>query len=144
MNPIVSSESKTAVQSRWGWHPVNQEYFQKLKALKRWYWQAVYAVGRYRRWERKTVHRHGIAPRYCDVFVNNEPTFKRVTHRNGAGEVIGYGSKRLPLSLDDRGILEAFEAARMPAKTADDVTPLKLTQERIDYLYAAAKEWYKL
>ena len=142
MNPIISSESKTASQSRWGWHPVNREYFQKLKQLKKWYWEAVYAVGRWRRWERKTVHRAATAPKYYPGFVENGPTYKTVTHRGMDGEVIGYGSKRLPLTLNDHGVLAAFDAARMPAATPEQVVPLGLSLEMIDRLYHEAEEWY--
>jgi hypothetical protein len=137
----MSTTTANVHQSRWGYHPVSYETFRTLKALKKRYWQTVYAVARWRRWDRKTVHQHGPEPKYCPTFVDESGHYKTVTHKVDGMEF--RGSVYVPKTLVDHGILEAFEQARMPQENPEDVKPLAISDEKIDLLYERVEAWFE-
>lgn len=68
--PLVA-EDKLAEQtykSRWGYHPCDYETAQKIRRISKAYWEAKRGYCRWRRWERKTVHRQGPEPAICEIF----------------------------------------------------------------------------
>lgn len=136
----TQTQTANAHQSRWGYHPVSYETFRKLKTLKKRYWQTVYAVARWRRWDRKTVNQTGPEPKYCPAFVEEKGHYKTVTHKVGDQEF--KGSVYVPKTLNDHGILEAFEQARMPMETPEAVKPLNISDAQIDRLYEEVEAWF--
>ena len=145
----MTTQEQNVFLSKWGFHPVSYETFLKLKRLKKLYWAAVRAFCQWRRWERKEPQnrfywlpkKYGVKrkrstkpipePRLCKVWM----TENREKWQDGK-----WVKPATP--LDDRGILAAFEAARMPKKNATDVEPISLSDEEIDKMLAAAELWY--
>lgn len=125
-------------QSRWGHHPIDCETFWKLKTLHKRYWQTVYAVARWARWNRKTVRRHGPEPRYCPVFVEEKGYWESYTNREGH---TGYRFR--PKTLIDHGVCEAYQTARKPAETPESVKEIALSPEEIERLYARVEAWFQ-
>lgn len=125
-------------ESRWGFHPVDHATFRKLKDLHKWYWQTVYDVARWARWDRKTVNQHGPEPKYCPLFVENKGHWKTFETKEGF-----QGMKYYPKTMNDHGIIEAYHSARMPKESPDDVEPLRISLAEIDRLHAEAKEYFK-
>jgi hypothetical protein len=135
-----ASSSCAVHESRWGFHPVDWQTFQKLKALHKHYWATVRGLAAWFRWHAKQpqnrVRTERIKdesgrvtgwsvlgpweePRFCPMF--GKPESKR-------------GWLRIPEHLDDRGILEAYRLARFP-RAREEVQPLTLTASAIDALY---------
>lgn len=135
----MSTVTANVFESRWGYHPVSRETFLKLKTLHRRYWETVYAVARYVRWDRKTVNQHGPAPSYCPIFVEEKGCWIKTTHKVD-GQVF-YGSRWFPKTIKDHGIVQAYHAARHP-KAAADVVPLAISEQEIDRLYEQVENWF--
>ena len=145
MHDLKKKEEKKDVHlSRWGFHPCDHQTFLKLKELKKLFWLATYQYGAWRRWERKLPKNR--------FYWNNPNGSKEGASKQRSDRPIPeplvcplwqpkckWGSNSV---LDDNGLLEAFEAARMPHKNATDVKPLKLTAVEIDHLLAEAREWW--
>lgn len=125
-------------KSRWGYHSTDYATFRKLRELHRWYWETVYAVARFTRWDRKTVHRHGAAPRYCPVFVKEQGHWEKFINRDGH-PAVRYHAK----TLVDHGIVKSLRAARMPAETPEAVPEIPLSKADIDRLYDEVKAWFE-
>lgn len=127
---------RTTHQSRWGFHPCNHEFFLKLKALHRWYWETLYAFHRWHRWQRKDVkNRSGAEPRYFPEFVLSRKWYKPV-HRRG---VEGY--KVYPKTVTDHGVLDLYHQARTPQ--SDPVQPLDAdVTAMIEALHAKAAVYF--
>lgn len=125
-------------KSRWGHHPTDYPTYEKLKSLKKRYWQTVYAVARWSRWSRKTVHQHGPEPRYCPVFVEEKGHWESFKNREGH---TGYRFRAK--TLVDRGVLEAFQSARTPVESSENVKGLNLSVEEIDRLHAEVEAWFR-
>lgn len=133
----------TAVQtktykSKWGYHPVSYETFLKLKELNKWFHFTLYALGRWVRWDRKTVHQHGPEPKYCGTFVWNRAEWRKHVNKDGHTEFRFYPKTRV-----DHGIREALYEARMPKATPEEVEPLELSDDEIDRLHAQVQEWFE-
>lgn len=124
-------------KSRWGFHPVSYATFCKLKELKKWYFQTVYSVARWSRWDRKTVHQKGPEPSYCPLFVLDQMYVHKYTNKEGHE-----ARKYFPKTLRDHGVLAAFEQARRPVETPEEVRPLQLDLDKIDRLHAEAKQYF--
>lgn len=124
--------TNTEFCSRWGFHPCRYELYLKLKRLHRWYWQTLYDFHRWHRWQRKQPqNRIGPEPTYCPVFVEDSVWYKPVRIR-GAN-----GFRVYPKTVVDLGILNLYQAARMPQPRA--VAPFDSgTIERIESLYNEA------
>ena len=95
-------------QGRWGWHPCSLETCRKLKLICKFYTNALHMQGSFKRWERKTVHRHPNAPATCQICK--------------------------PLK-DYQVFLEDYQNARRPAATAEEVKKLQLRESQIDQAY---------
>lgn len=139
-NCSMSTATATTFESRWGHHPVSYETFRKLKTLHRRYYETVRAVARWVRWDRKTVNQTGPEPAYCPAFVDEKGHWRSIVHKVGDQEF--KGMKWYPKTLNDRGIIEAYQAARTPAKTPEEVNPIKLSEEQIDRLYNEVEAWF--
>jgi len=128
--------TNNSYQGRWGFHPVSHETFLKLKELKKFYFVTLRQLGTWVRWDRKMVHKVGPEPKYCPMFVEDKKEWRKHVNKDGFTEYRYY-----PKTRNDRGVLEAFEVARMPKATAEEVVPLKLSDEEIDKLYSQMKAW---
>lgn len=129
------STSTDSFRSRFGYHPCDFATWQKLRSLKKCYWQTVKDFHRWWRWQRKRPeNRRGPEPKFCDVFVINKPWFR--PRRVHAHDAVRY----YPKTLVDHGILELFAAARQPQ--ADPPDPFDESRLRlIERLHAAAAAW---
>jgi hypothetical protein len=134
---MTTVTKNAAVEGRFGFHPVDYATFRKLKDLHRWYWQTVYDVARWVRWDRKTVYQHGPEPKYCPTFVEEKGHWQTFTNKDGY-----QGMRYYPKTLNDHGIIEAYQSARMPKESPDDVEPLRISLAEIDRLHAEAKEYF--
>ena len=106
---INVSATPTTFRSRWGFHPCDYELFMKLKRLHKWHWQTVFDFHRWHRWWRKKEeHRRGPEPKFCPLFVEDRPWYKRVQTRGSSG------FKVYPKTVVDRGIVDLFRQARVP------------------------------
>jgi hypothetical protein len=134
--------------SRFGFHPCDQETFLKLKRLKKLFWQAVYAHTAWERWARKR-------PKNRFYWAKKERAGKKVRSDQPIPEPLtcsvwtrensyDWQNSRKPLiPLDDCGILEAFENARMPKGKSDQVVPLNLSIKEINKMSAESEKWSK-
>lgn len=66
--PLVVEEKLAEHKSRWGYHPCDYETAQKIRRISKEYWEAKRGYCRWRRWNRKTVHRQGPEPTICPIF----------------------------------------------------------------------------
>jgi hypothetical protein len=129
----------TIAQSRWGYHPVDYPTFCKLRTLQKRYWQTVYAVARWERWNRKTVNRKGEAPEYCPLFVLEKGHWEVFTRQDGKTKGSRYHTK----TIVDHGVREALKIARLPAKSREDVKQISFSTEEIEQLYAEVEAWFQ-
>lgn len=122
-------------QGRFGFHSADYETYKKLKFLYKHYWQTVYQIARWRRWDRKTVHQIGPEPsKGTEAFVNYKGRWVKFVNKEGFS-----GMRHESVWADDRGIVKAFHNARMPQKEEKDVIPLGVNIEFIDKLYNEVK-----
>jgi len=128
-------------QSRWGFHPVDYPTFLKLRVLHRRYWETVRAVARFVRWDRKTVRRQGPAPRYCPAFVQERGRWEERPQRDHP--TWRPVCRWRPKTLIDRGVVEAYRTARMPAESPEGVKELSLSQAEIERLFDEVEAWFK-
>ncbi len=136
-------EKKDVFLSKRGFHPCDYQTFLKLKELKKLFWLASYQYGAWRRWDRKEPQNRFY---WNNLHGSKEGARKQRSDRPIPEPLIcplwqpvcrwGSNSK-----LNDNGLLEAYEAVRMPQKNATDVKPLGLTAVEIDGLLAEAREW---
>jgi hypothetical protein len=141
----VALKKVEGYQSKWGFHACDYETFRKLKALHKAYWKAVYDLGKWFRWQAKMPHNRVLKQRIKDDSGRvigwkelgpwPEPTYL---------PIFGCPSYRrdfmtVPQHLNDRGIVAAYQNARMP-KSANEVVPLNISLEEIDTLYRALSE----
>lgn len=125
------NETLSTFRSRFGYHPCDFATYEKLRALKKRYWQANRDFHRWWRWQRKQPeNRRGPEPAVCPAFVANEPWFRpRRIHGQAAVRVY-------PKTLVDHGLLELFAAARRP-RAEPPPTFDEETLQKIDLLHAA-------
>ncbi len=152
--------TETAVQSKYGWHPCNVETFHKLKNIHRVYWESVYRLAAYHRWERKAPQNRvqrfdGKGPDGKPIPLVpprpiNAPAFTTLmymqeykSYHDGKGN----WNYKHPFTLTRPAILPDvmaavydYQNARRPRDKAEEVVPLSLTKEQIDALYAKAME----
>jgi hypothetical protein len=129
--------TKNPLQSRWGFHPCDNQTFEKLKVLHKHYWQTLYAFHRWHRWWRKLPeNRPGPEPPVCPLFVIDQPWCKSVTTHGVAG------FKLYPRTVVDHEVVALFQTARRP--TAEPVEPWEVaTTARIEELHAQLLELLK-
>ena len=139
-----------AYQSKWGWHPCDYETFLLLRKLYHRYWQALRRFAEWQRWERKQPHNRVVRARIVDekgrkigsrvIGPRPEPPLDPlfctqqtvVQHRQKDGKGVRIVSQTV--RFHDRGIPEAFRAARLPAADEAAVPRLKLSVEDIHRL----------
>lgn len=128
--------TNNSYKSKWGFHPVSRETFLKIRELKKFYFITLHRLGTWVRWDRKTVNQHGPEPIYCPMFVEDKMEWRKHVNKEGFTEYRTYPKTRV-----DHGILEAYESARMPKATAEEVVPLKISEEEINRLYDQMNAW---
>lgn len=123
-------------QNRWGFYPVSKATFLQLKTLYKRTFEAERNIARLGRWEAKTVNRQGPAPTVCPHLSLDQPCYvKRSRHGQ---EFL----KRYPMTLLADEIRNAYQSARMPRKTAEEVPTIPLTDVQIANRYAKVEAWY--
>jgi hypothetical protein len=126
----MSTQLENVFKSRWGYHSCSYEDFLKLKRLKKLYWEAVYAAARYERWIRKDPdNRRGPEPKKpCPVWTEQVwmDSKKRGFHQTSL--------------LRDKGVLDAFEEARMPKSSPEEVQPINMLP--FESMLEKAEKWY--
>lgn len=127
----------TVIKGKYGYYACDKETFRKIKKLYSAYWKALSMFARWVRWDSKEPQNRtnkipiknakgqkigytisGILPEppVCPVFVYN-PSRYLVRHGH---------------LLDDKGIVEAYRASRMPWKQPDQVPSLKISLKWLD------------
>lgn len=159
MSATMTAE-KTVHQSNWGYHPISFESSKKLRFINGVYAKAQHLAGAWERWDRKLPENRVVKravrdasglkigteivkdnsgnpvawaePNICSLFHEKVPSHvKYGGYIRGSAKDNGFGEK----------ILSASRQARIPQPTPEDVQPFPFTEEEIDRLYEAAKEW---
>lgn len=131
--------NQDAYQSRWGWHSCDHETYLKLKKLKKLYFKALHRNAEWERWVRKQPQNQVLRK-----WFRNDKGQK--THFEIVGPMVEpkiypvFGGKRyVPKgehALNDMGVLDAYNNARTPRATPDEVKPIGLTIEQINNMLA--------
>jgi hypothetical protein len=133
--PLVAEENlaEQTYKSRWGYHPCDYETSQKIRRISKAYWEAKRGYCRWRRWQRKTVHRHGPEPTICEIFFTKEK-----------GCLIARAIRSLNIF---ESMLVAAKRALLPKEAPEQVArlPISLTNinEIIAKLDAQEDQWVK-
>jgi len=127
----------SSYKSKWGYHPTSFETFKKLKNLKKRYWQTVYAVARWRRWNKKTVNKIGSEPIYCPFFVEEKSSWVKKIGKDGQTSTY-----LLPKTLNDQGVLGAYENARIPVENSELVQLNQISEADINLLFEKVEDWF--
>ncbi len=132
-------ETKQSVyQSRYGFHSCSYETFLKLKKLKKLYFQALRRYAEHKRWVRKAPQNRVIREYLFDK------QKRRIGHviKGPRPEPVLYPVfEQKWYGLSDMKILENFEIARHPYKTAEETVPLSLKIEEIDEMLASLSQF---
>ena len=129
MNVVESFKSKR------GYHPCDYTTFQKLKAIKKWYYEWLHASAAWERWDRKEPQNRVIRRTIKDDKGNK--IGREVVGKQPEPVVCPYFRKIGTWFLAD------FDNARMPREQAD-VVPLSHTIDQINQLYFKIKELVKV
>jgi hypothetical protein len=127
-----------AVKGKWGFYPCTYETYLKLKRIKKWYWETVYAAARYDRWHNKFPHNRKGAepPKYCP-FVGN-----RVWGSRGKNDLGNHIWGKIPNKIDQK-LLDLFEQARMPVPAETDVKVFDSNQLQLIFdTYQKIENWF--
>jgi hypothetical protein len=145
-----------AHQARWGWYPCDYATFQLLKALNARCEKARRRFAEWRRWKRKMPHNRLLRRRLVDedgrkigvqiVGPKPEPLLDPlfcqrcpvVRHWTEDGRHLREAETVERVSFCDRGIPQAYGAARRPVPCEKLVPPLPLTPKEIRRLAAQA------
>lgn len=118
-------------QSKWGWHPCDYETYQKLRVLNKFTYQNEGGAARWWRWARKAPHNR----------VGEEPFlvqfFAKKGHCGGDGR---YSVTQWNTRLVDK-IRADKKNAQYPKEKREQVAPLILTRQEINYLYDSLPSW---
>ena len=125
-------------QGKWGYYPASPETFKKLKELHKWYHETLRNLGTWVRWTRKKVHKVGPEPKYCHTFVVDKWEMRKYINKEG---FTGY--RWYPKTRFDCGVCEAYQTARMPKKTAEEVVQLKISEAEINRLHTEVSAFFK-
>jgi hypothetical protein len=141
-----------AHRSKWGWHPCDQSTYRLLKELNRLCEKEQRQHAAWHRWQRKLPHNRVIRRTVRDEAGNKvgvevagpwpEPPIgklfclrKQVRTRWGEdGRPLPTGRLVTTVAFDDRGVPDAYRAARHPKAAAEEVEPLRLRAEDIRQL----------
>lgn len=127
----------TVNKGRFGYHACDYETYRKLKYLHKRYWETVYAVARWRRWNNKTVYKSPQEPTYCPVFVEDGGSWVKFKNKEGFNCM-----KYVQKAVLDYGIIEAYKTARTPFATEEAVQSLNISVAKIESLYNKVREYY--
>ncbi|RDJ35063.1 MAG: hypothetical protein DWQ19_09515 [Crenarchaeota archaeon] len=114
-----------AIKGRWGWHPCDYQTYLKLKKIKKWYWETIYARAKYHRWARKLPkNRNRPEPeKYCTL--TGDRCWNSKTKKT------------------DESMLKWFELARRPKWVESEVVPFMDSQlEIINETYEKLELWF--
>lgn len=152
----MNAIEQTAVKGKYGWHPCDVATFAKLKAIHRAYWESVYRLAAYHRWERKAPqnrvqkyegkgadgkrlplnpHRPINAPAMTPFMYMESYQ----SYTDGKGNVNcknPFTLTRPSLLAEVMDVVQDYQNARQPKAKPEEVFALRLTTERIDALYA--------
>lgn len=151
-------------QSKWGYHPISREASKKLRYINKVYSIAQHHAAQWLRWERKqpenrvltcrlpskealgkkrkqVLMRDGIPipwvePQVCPLFFEKIPGYTTKYGWKILGQIKNNG-------LGDNVIL-ASRQARMPKLKPEEVGLFPYTEEEIDKLYQAVKDWHEM
>ena len=169
MNATVNN----VIQGRYGFHPCDHATYLKRKLIHKVYWQAIFAMAAWHRWDRKEpqnrVERYEMVDgkkkrpargyeRLVPAVPVPEPALppwvKKFDHKKVVKTHVGdckqykgpiYEVVWHTIKLDPSvySFVQDFQSARTP-KIESQVTPLLNSPERIDAMYAQAQEWLGL
>lgn len=161
MNATVSNVH----QSKWGFHPCDVETYRKLKVIHKVYWESVFRMAAWNRWDRK--HPQNRLQRFQGKDADGkriplvppiplpEPTLPpfvvKTDHKRTVKTHVGdckqykgpiYDVEWSTLKLDPNifSLVEDFQKARTPS-IESQVRPLINSIEKIDAYYVKAQEW---
>ena len=147
-----------AHRSRWGWHPCDYETYLLLKQLNARCERALRRHGEWRRWRRKQPHNRLLREPVVDGKGNRvgsrvvgpkpesvlDPLFcvrRQVrTFRGPDGKPLTEARWVEEVSFCDRGVPEAYRAARRPVPSEGLVPPPRLTPAEVRRLAAQEEE----
>ena len=118
-------------KSKRGFHPCDYTTFEKLKTIKKWYYEWLHAHAEWERWYRKEPQNRLI---------------RRTIVKDGlkTREIVGPRPEPVVCPYFGKGgtwFLGDFDNARMPRTTAEEVMPLSHTIDQINQLYFKIKTW---
>lgn len=150
-------------QSKWGYHPISHKASKKLRYINKVYAYAQRHAANWLRWERKQPENRVLTYRLPSKEALNKKR-KQVLMRDGIpipwvepqvcplffekipGYTTYYGWKILS-QIKSTGlgenIIVASRQARMPKAKPEDVGLFSYSEEQIDKIYLAAKEWHE-
>jgi len=162
---IMNATVNNVIQGKYGFHPCDHATYLKLKLIHKVYWQAIFAMAAWHRWDRKEpqnrVQRYeGRGPDGKRLLLSKpvplpEPKLpawvKKFDHKKVVKTHVGdckqykgpiYEVVWHTIKLDPSvySFVLDFQSARTP-KIESQVTPLINSPEKIDAMYAQAKEW---
>lgn len=162
---MTEIETKGVVQGRYGFHPCDKETYRKLKVIHKVYWQAVFAMAAWKRWDRKEPQNRvqrfqGRGPDGKRLLLPKpvplpEPSLPpwvvKLEHKKTVKTHVGdckqwkgpvYDLLWHTIKMDPSiyAAVADFQAARTPM-IESQVRPLACTTEKIDALYAQAEAW---
>jgi len=135
---ITTNINNATYQGKWGYYCISYETFKKLRELNKWYHMTLRDLGRWVRWNRKTIHRYGAEPKYCHTFVLDKADLR--SHVNKEGYTV---YRWYPKTCMDYGICGAYQLARMPKKTVEEVEHLEISEDLINRLHSEASVFFK-
>lgn len=120
-------------KSRWGYHPCAYETYEKLKRMRKRYFQWMRQAAAHRRWDRKMPHN-----RVQRTYARNE-----LGQRTAVLSTVAMGEPLVCPLLAPVGqtIMRLYERARMPQATPQKAfTPTSVAD--LDRLHASIEDWF--
>jgi len=137
---VVSKPKNKVVERQPKWSDkvlywiTDYETFVKLKKIHKWYHQNLHDIARWKRWKLKTVNQKGEAPKYCPHFLNL-PGWSRQHWSD-----YFFWQK----CLDDKGMIAAFQTARMPFENKEDAENAEIpSKKEINSFYKQLNEYFE-
>ena len=151
MNATVN----TVHQGKYGFHPCNRETYLKLKVIHKVYWESVFRLAAWQRWDRKAPQNR--VQRWAGKDADNKrirvippvplpepkltPFIVKMEHKRAAKphDLLWHTVKIDPSIY---AALYDYRNARTPVEETQ-VRPLSLSPEKIDALYQKSLEWLR-
>lgn len=163
MNATVN----TVHQGKHGFHPCDRETYLKLKVIHKVYWESVFRLAAWRRWDRKEPQNR--VQRWAGKDADNKrirvippvpipepkltPFIMKMEHKKTVQTYVGdykqwkgpatdYVWHTVKIDPSIYAAVQDFQNARMPV-IETQVRPLSLSPEKIDALYQKSLEWLR-